>query len=265
VSTLNYSVVVPVFNEVAALPGVVAEITRAMTTLGGEYECIVVNDGSTDGTAEMLEELARNQTPRIRPIHFASNRGQGAALYVGLTNARGQIVVTLDGDQQNSPADIPCLVDALERGRLDLVCGRRVERQDSWLRRAMSRLANGVRAWILGDSVHDAGCGLKVMRRAVVPSLLPLRTLYSFIPALAVGAGFVVGEQVVSHRVRYGGRSNYGLRAFFWRPFVDMVGVRWYQRRTVLRREDLAGAAESSERILETMDSALAIEGRDRK
>ena len=93
------------------------------------------------------------------------------------------------------------------------------------------------------------------MRRAVVPSLLPLRTLYSFIPALAVGAGFVVGEQVVSHRVRYGGRSNYGLRAFFWRPFVDMVGVRWYQRRTVLRREDLAGAAEPSERILEPTDT----------
>jgi hypothetical protein len=109
------------------------------------------------------------------------------------------------------------------------------------MRRWMSRLANGVRARFLGDGVRDSGCGLKVMRRAVVPALLPLRTLYSFVPALAVAAGFRVGEQVVQHRPRDGGRSSYGLRAFFWRPFVDMLGVRWYQGRCTLRAGDAVG------------------------
>jgi dolichol-phosphate mannosyltransferase len=163
-----------------------------------------------------------------------------------MNEARGDVLVTLDGDGQNCPSDIPALLAVLDHDRLDLVCGIRHERQDSALRRWMSRLANRVRARLLGDGVRDSGCGLKVMRRAVVPALPPLRTLYSFIPALAVGAGFAVGEHPVAHRPRNGGHSNYGLRTFFWRPFVDMLGVAWYQRRSVLRRGDHATGASDA-------------------
>ena len=234
----TYSIVVPVFNESATLPALMAEITDTMESLNADYECVFVDDGSTDGTAELLKALAARPGSRVRSIRFPSNRGQGAALYVGLNAARGAVIVMLDGDGQNCPGDIPDLLDALERERVDLVCGIRAERNDPPLRRWMSRLANAVRAKVLRDRVRDSGCGLKVMRRSVVPALLPLKTLYSFIPALAIAAGFEVGERPVRHRPRTAGRSSYGLRVFFWRPFVDMLGVRWYQRRCVLRRED---------------------------
>jgi glycosyltransferase involved in cell wall biosynthesis len=245
-SALAYSVVVPVFNESAALPGLLAEIIATMDSLGRPYECVFVDDGSTDGTAELLDALARRPGSPLRPLHFPTNRGQAAALYVGVNHAQGDVIVTLDGDAQNCPADIPALLAFLDRERLDLVCGIRRERQDSSLRRRMSRFANRVRARVLGDRTSDSGCGLKVMRRAVVPSLLPLRTLYSFVPALAVAAGFTVGEHPVTHRQRHGGRSSYGLRAMAWYPFVDMLGVAWYQRRCVLEPSDRATEASGA-------------------
>jgi glycosyltransferase involved in cell wall biosynthesis len=242
---IRFSVVIPVFNEVDAIPTVAAEISEVMASLRGDYECIFVDDGSSDDTPRALEILSTQPGSRIRLVRTGANRGQGAALYLGLSVARGDLIVTMDGDGQNLPSDIPALVDTLERESLDVVCGIRAERRDSWLRVAMSRLANAVRARILHDGVHDSGCALKVMRRTVVPALLPVRTLYSFIPALAVSAGFLVGEQRVGHRARHGGRSNYGLGTFFWRPFVDMVGVKWYQTRCVLRPEDAAWTGPS--------------------
>jgi glycosyltransferase involved in cell wall biosynthesis len=247
-SALAYSVVVPVFNESVALPALTAEIVATMDALGRPYECVFVDDGSTDGTAELLDALARRPGSPIRPLHFPTNRGQGAALYAGVNYAQGEAIVTLDGDGQDCPADIPALLAVLDRERVDLVCGIRHERRDSSLRRWMSRAANRVRARALGDGMTDSGCGLKVMRRAVVPALLPLRTLYSFIPALAVAAGFAVGEHPVSHRPRNGGRSSYGLLAMAWRPFVDMLGVAWYQRRCVLQPGDRgAGGSGATE------------------
>ena len=226
-----YSVVVPVFNEAEALAELAIEIIDVMDALGGRYECIFVDDGSTDGTAELLKELSSRPGSPIWCIRFTSNHGQGAALYAGLCHARGELLITLDGDGQNCPADIPLLIDEFERKQLDLICGFRRERRDSALRRRMSRLANAVRSRLLKDTVRDAGCGLRVMRRSVLPALLPLKTLYSFLPALVVSGGFRVGEYPVRHRPRHGGASSYGLRAFLWRPFVDMLGVKWYQMR----------------------------------
>lgn len=236
---IEYSVVVPVFDEVTALPGLAAEIRAAMARLGIDWECILVDDGSTDGSARLIDELCGAPDSPFRAVHFPANRGQAAALDAGLRRATGRLIIILDGDGQNCPDDIPLLVDVLRCKDLDLVCGVRVDRHDSWLRRGMSRLANAVRARVLGDHTHDAGCALKVMRREVVQALVPIRTLYSFIPALAVAAGFRLGECAVRHRPRHGGRSSYGLRAFLWRPLVDMVGVRWLQSRSVVRRGDL--------------------------
>lgn len=228
-----YSVVVPVFNEAEALAGLAAEISDVMDSLGGGYECIFVDDGSTDGTAALLRELVSRPGSAVRCIRFTCNRGQGTALYTGLCHARGELVITLDGDGQNCPADIPPLIDELERRQADLICGFRRERRDSALRKLMSRLANEVRSRVLKDSVRDSGCALRVMRRSVLPALLPLKTLYSFLPALVVAGGFRVGEYPVRHRARQGGASSYGLRAFMWRPFIDMLGVKWYQMRCV--------------------------------
>jgi len=240
---LRFSVVVPVFNEAEAIAAVAAEVEGVMASLDGDYECIFVDDGSSDDTPRTLAALSARPGSRIRLIRTGVNRGQGAALFLGLNSAAGDLIVTMDGDGQNCPADIPALVATLEREALDVVCGIRAERRDGWLRSWMSRVANAVRARVLRDGVRDAGCALKVMRRAVVPALLPVRTLYSFIPALAVSAGFTVGEQRVGHRPRHGGQSSYGLRTFFWRPLVDMIGVKWYQTRCVLRPEDVAWAA----------------------
>lgn len=237
--TPRFSVVVPVFNEERALHSLVSEIRAAMEQLEGTYECIFVDDGSRDGTAGILDTIVARPASPFRCIRFDENRGQGAALYVGMAEARGSIVVVLDGDGQNPPDDIPQLVEALVREDLDLVCGVRVARKDTALRRAMSRIANAVRSRALGDGVRDSGCALKVMRREVVRTMLPMRTLYSFIPALAKAAGCSIGERAVGHRQRIGGRSSYGLRAFLWRPLVDMLGVRWYASRCVLQSSDL--------------------------
>ncbi len=240
-ATPRYSLVIPVFQEATALPSLVREITAVMRGMDGGWECILVDDGSTDATPQLIDELTRRPGSSFRSIRFAQNRGQAAALHAGLRQAAGDLVVLLDGDGQNRPDDIPALVATMERDNLDLVCGVRVDRQDTRLRKVMSRFANAVRSRFLGDHVRDAGCALKVMRREVTAALPPIRTLYSFIPAFAVAAGFSVGECPVRHRPRQGGTSSYGLRAFLWRPLIDMLGVRWYRARTVLDRSDLVG------------------------
>ncbi len=137
----------------------------------------------------------------------------------------------MDGDGQNDPADIGRMLLLLETGRADMVAGVRAQRKDGWVRRRMSRLANTVRQRLLQDGVRDSGCALKVFRREVRAAFIPIRTLYSFMPALAVAAGFEVVELEVNHRAREKGVSKYGLGVMLWRPLVDMLGVWWFIRR----------------------------------
>jgi dolichol-phosphate mannosyltransferase len=236
-----FSVVVPFYNEESAILDLLTEIFEAMAMMGRPYECLCVDDGSRDRTAERIGSFSEQPSSPVRMIRFSQNRGQGAALYRGLQEAVGEVVITLDGDGQNHPGDIPRLVELL--GSSDLVCGVRTERQDSWLRRAMSRVANVVRGWLLKDGVRDAGCALKVMRREVVYSLIPLKTLYSFIPAMAAAAGFRIVETPVRHRERRGGKTSYGLLVFLWRPLMDLVGMAWYRRRCSLTTDDCRAAA----------------------
>ncbi len=233
-----YSVVVPFYNEAAAAPKLLEEISDVLRGLDGPAECICINDGSHDGTEIVLREYAGRPGSPFRVISFPKNRGQAAALLVGFRAAKGPIVITLDGDGQNDPADIPRLLECLQTA--DLVCGIRADRHDTWLRKIMSRWANAVRNRVLGDEMRDSGCALKVMRREVCAALIPIRTLYSFIPALAVAAGFRVAQAPVRHRARHGGISSYGLRAFLWRPFVDMLGLLWFRNRCILKTEDCA-------------------------
>lgn len=224
---IEFSVVVPFFNEGESAATLIGEIIRVMQPLG-VYELVLVDDGSRDSTRQVLLESSR-ACPHPRVISFAQNRGQAAALYFGLHVAVGQTIVTMDGDGQNDPADIPKLLARLPEG--DMVTGIRVNRQDSWSRRKMSRFANGIRSRILRDGVRDTGCALKVFRREVVSAFIPIRTLYSFMPAMTVAAGFKVVEEPVAHRPRLKGVSSYNLKVFLWRPVLDLLGVWWFSTR----------------------------------
>jgi glycosyltransferase involved in cell wall biosynthesis len=202
---------------------------------------ILIDDGSTDQTGAILE-MAAAEWIDCRVLHLATNCGQGAALYRGLQRARGEILVTMDGDGQNVPGDLESILARLHGGRVDMVVGVRSQRRDSLLRRKMSRLANGIRRRVLGDGVSDTGCGLKAFRREVVEAFVPIRTLYSFMPALAVAAGFRVVEQSVTHRWRSKGKSKYGLQIMLWRPLLDMAGVWWFMHRRFPTRDESSEA-----------------------
>jgi len=230
VTAPRYSLVVPFFNEAANVRPLLAQAVRVLGSLPGGFEALLVDDGSTDGTARELDAMAAGE-PRCRVIRLGRNRGQAAALLEGLRQARGEIVLTMDGDGQNDPDDIPVLLDRLERDQADLVCGIRTPRHDSLLRRAMSGLANGVRRSFLRDGVQDAGCQLRAFRREAVAALRPTPFLQAFLPAMAVAAGFRLTEIPVRHRPRLHGASHYGLRRLWWRPMIEMLRLRRLLRR----------------------------------
>lgn len=222
------SVVIPFFNEVQCAAGVLDEVHDALAGLGIRYEVVAVDDGSRDGTARVLTAHARSDA-RVRVLRTEHNRGQAAALYWGLRSARAPVIATMDGDGQNDPTEIAALLARLPAA--DMAVGIRSARGDSRLRRGMSRVANAVRGSLLRDHMRDSGCALKVLRAEVVDSFIPIQTLYSFMPALAMAAGFRVVQQSVRHRPRLGGTSSYGLRQMLWRPLLDLIGVWWFTRR----------------------------------
>ena len=213
------SVVVPLYNEEANVLILQEELRAALTGL--DYEIIFVDDGSVDRTAERIEAAGN-----IRLIRFEKNSGQSAAIYAGLTTARGETLVIIDGDLQNDPADIPKLLAEIARGA-DLVCGYRVKRRDTLVKRATSRIANAVRSRYTKDGVRDTGCTLKAMRRECVSTLLPFKGMHRFIPALVKAAGYRLVEVPVNHRPRRFGQSKYGLGNRALRATIDMFGVRW--------------------------------------
>jgi glycosyltransferase involved in cell wall biosynthesis len=229
--TPRYSLVVPLFNEAGNILPLLGSAIDVLSTLPSPFEIVLVNDGSTDATAE---EIARAfaRWPEVRALHHARNLGQAAALLHGLKAARGALILTMDGDGQNDPGDFPLLLAPVEASELDLACGWRIDRHDSWLRRMMSRLGNATRRRILGDQLHDAGCQLRVFRREIVDVLFPVDLLQSFLPAIAVAAGFRVGEFPVRHHPRVRGHAHFGLRQLWWKPAVAMFHVRRVLRAT---------------------------------
>jgi len=219
----DFSVIVPLFNEADNVAVLQKEISAALS--GRNYELILVDDGSTDGT---ILRIQRN--PNVRVLQFKKNTGQSAAMIAGMRAARGESVVLIDGDLQNDPRDIPKLLSEIERGA-DLVCGYRVRRKDTLLKKLSSRIANFVRSRFVGDGVRDTGCTLKAMRRVCVHALVPFKGVHRFIPALVKNAGFTIVEIPVNHRPRQFGVSKYGLGNRAIRATLDMFGVRWLQSR----------------------------------
>ncbi len=227
-ATPAVSVVVPLYNEEENAALLQSELSAALA--GIDHEIIYVDDGSTDGTVARL-----TNTPETRVLRFEKNAGQSAALYAGTKAARGAIVVLIDGDLQNDPADIPRLAAEIERGA-DLVCGYRARRKDTLVKRLTSRIANFVRSRFTKDGVRDTGCTLKAMRRECVRTLVPFKGMHRFIPALVKGAGYRLVEIPVNHRARRFGQSKYSLGNRAVRATVDMFGVRWLLSRQLRYR-----------------------------
>lgn len=236
------SVIVPAMNEAESLPRLAEEIVRALRPLChvvGEgvlprrlsgFEILIVDDGSTDQTARVLGELA-GLYPELRPLRLRSNVGQSAAIVAGIDAARGEWIATLDADLQNDPADLAVLWDALPGH--DVALGWRVRRADAWSRRAISRLANRARNGVLGQSIRDTGCSVRIFSRAAAMRLPFFRGVHRFFGPLFLREGCRVVQVPVNHRSRPHGRSHYNFRNRSWRVVIDLLGVAWLMRRPV--------------------------------
>ncbi len=234
---MELSIVVPVYNEQDNIAPLLSEIKD---TLEGrfQYEIIYVDDGSADGTLERLRTLKKDIGP-LRIFHHLSRCGQSTALRTGVLAARAQWVATLDGDGQNEPADIVLLAEMRERAnnpRLGLLAGWRAARKDGWVRRFSSRIANAVRAAVLGDRTPDTACGLKLFRRDAYLELPYFDHMHRFLPALVQRAGWEVVSVKVKHRPRIRGASKYGIGNRLWVGIIDLMGVMWLVRRSRIPR-----------------------------
>jgi glycosyltransferase involved in cell wall biosynthesis len=228
------SVVVPIHNEVDSLPALHAELDAVLKDFPGGVELVLVDDGSTDGSLELLRAMERDDT-RVRLVVFDGNFGQSAALAAGFAAARGEFTVTMDADLQNDPADIPRMMTLLDEA--DVVNGVRVTRNDGVVRRLSSRIANGFRNWMTDESVTDVGCSLRVVRTRYLQRLHPFRGMHRFLPTLLRIEGARVVEVPVAHRPRRFGQSKYGIGNRLFVGLVDVFAVRWMQSRALHWRE----------------------------
>jgi dolichol-phosphate mannosyltransferase len=226
-----FSVVLPVYNEQDNVGPLLDEIRAALAPLGKPYEVLAVDDCSRDGSLAALR-TAGERHPELRILRHRLNCGQSAAFASGLAHARAPIVITLDSDRQNDPADLPRLIAALEPG-VAAVLGVRRKREDSPVRRLSSRVANGYRDLITGVRVRDAGCFLRVMRREALRELPVFNGLHRFLATLLSYQGYRIVELEVNHRPRVAGRSNYGIGNRLWRGLRDCFAMRWYRARVI--------------------------------
>lgn len=218
----NISIIIPFYNEEENVEAILYE-TRLTNP---EAEIIAVNDGSKDETEALIKKFSN-----IRLISFPKNLGQSAALYAGLVNASHSLCVLMDGDSQNDPADIPMLVK--KAAHYDVVCGYRRHRKDSWQVKVASKIANWTRKLFTGDSVRDAGCTLKVIRKEHLRFLIPFNEMQCYMIAMLEHAGLSLGQFPVNHRPRRFGSSNYTIARRAWRGIWDLLGVAWLLHRQI--------------------------------
>jgi dolichol-phosphate mannosyltransferase len=239
VAAVNVSVVIPVFQEQDNVLPLLEEFVPVAQRLPG-LEVVMVDDGSTDATWSRLQEAAP-RFPFLRGIRADRNRGQSAAMLLGLQEAKGDILVTLDGDRQNNPADIPRLVEATRQ--FDVVCGYRAHRRDTWSRRLASRLGNGIRNAVTHDGLRDTGCSLKAFRRVCAADLPPVNGVHRFMGAYFRLAGRTIEQVPVDHRPRTQGVSKYTNLKRLPRTAFDLIGFLWYRSRVLrdLRARERTG------------------------
>jgi glycosyltransferase involved in cell wall biosynthesis len=227
---MEYSVIIPLMNEEENIQELVEELEPVMARLEKPWELICVDDGSTDQTLKALLAL-REARPHLRIISFDRNYGQTSAFDAGFRTAQGQFVITMDGDRQNDPHDIPKLIELTPS--YDLIVGWRAKRQDHWVKKLTSAIANFVRGRVCQDHMHDTGCSLKIYRRCALLQIPLFHGMHRFLPALFLIHGFKVAEVSVNHRKRTKGKTKYN---FFNRSFntiADMLAVRWMSKRVL--------------------------------
>lgn len=223
------SVVVPVFNEEESLPELTQWISRVMNDHGFSYEVILINDGSTDRSWEVIQRIS-SQNPHLKGLNFTRNFGKSAALDAGFKRAVGDVVITMDADLQDSPDEIPGLYEMVAKENLDVVSGWKKERHDPISKTIPSKFFNGVTRWISGIQLHDFNCGLKAYRNKVVKNIHIYGEMHRYIPLLAKWNGFPrIGEKVVQHQARKYGYSKFGLERFL-NGFLDLITVSFVHR-----------------------------------
>lgn len=225
------SIVVTVYNEESNIVSLLDELERQAAALTGSYEILYIDDGSHDDTWTILKQ-EQSRRPYLRALRHRANFGQSAAQATGMAQARGSVVVTMDGDGQNDPVDLPRLVAALGEG-WDCVCGVRRQRQDSLSKRIASRVANAARRMLTGDPTTDAGCAYRAFRRQALDERWVFNGMHRFLPAILRLQGYRVGELEIGHRPRVAGVSKYGVFDRLWRGLVDCLVLRWYRKRAV--------------------------------
>lgn len=224
------SLVIPAYNEQENIEPLLSRVAAAMGQLGREFEVLIVDDGSTDQTPQLLRD-AMTIYPWLRVLRLAANSGQTPAFDAGFKAARGQIIATIDADLQNDPEEIPRLA-ALMDG-CDMIAGWRQKRNDTWLRRVQSRIANRIRNWISREDIRDSACSLKLYRRQCLQGLQLYKGMHRFMPTLVKMRGFTVREEPVKHSPRHAGTAKYGLRNRALRALIDLLAVRWMKERYI--------------------------------
>ena len=224
------SLVAPVYNEENNIDDFYFEVVRAMSKQPSEWELVFIDDGSSDHSLDIIRALA-DKDGRVRYVSFEGNCGQSAAFAAGFRFAQGDVVVTLDADLQNDPADIPAMLQVY--AEVDMVIGWRANRQDSFIKRRASRVANWIRNGISRETVRDTGCSLKVMRSDMLKSIPMFTGMHRFLPTLMKLEGARVAEVRVNHRARRKGVSKYGIWDRAWASAYDLLAVRWMKKRHI--------------------------------
>jgi len=222
------SVVIPVYNEEDNIEPLLDELFPILKNTGLGFEVICVDDASTDNSVTVLREL-QGRYPELRIIRHAANCGESAGEATGFAGARGEWIVTIDADQQNDPADIPALMEAARDA--DVVCGVRQKREDDWVKRISSRVANGFRNWVTQDVIADAGCTFRAIRKEALREIPVFNGMHRFLPTLLRLQGFKVAEIPVNHRPRTRGESKYGIGNRMFRGLVDCFAILWFRKR----------------------------------
>jgi len=227
---IEISVVVPVYNEEGNLPVLIPALLEVLKNLGRSYEMIFVDDGSSDESRRILKEMASEHSS-LRILRFKENRGLSTALVAGMREARGEIIVTLDSDLQNDPADIPRLLEYLDR--YDMATGWRQKREDKWLKKISSKIGNLVRNWVSGENIQDSACTLRAFKKECIQEIPVFNGMHRFLSTLVKMRGFGIIEVPVAHHPRRFGKSKYNIRNRMVRSFIDLLAVRWMKRRTI--------------------------------